>query len=193
VPTSPIDVTLLLHKWADGDQDAGDQLYRELRHDMKKLAARCLRRERPNHSVERSDLVDECFLRLLTARKIDWRDRGHFFAIVTIKMRRFLIDYARKRGDYKLVPLEGLPEGILARHNWLELALTIDKLLDELEEKSPTRCSVVVFRSYLGLSTKETAEKLDLTEAVVEHEWHRARRWLYERLSEAQCKTETSG
>ena len=58
-------------------------------------------------------------------------------------------------------------------------------LLDELEKESPTKCSVVVFRSYLGLSTRETAEKLDLTEAVVEHEWHRARRWLYQRLSEA--------
>ncbi len=193
MPGSSKDITLLLHRWAGGDKDAGEQLVKELMPDLKKLAARCLRRERRNHTVERSELVDECFLRLLTARKIDWRDRGHFFAIVTIKMRQYLIDYARKRGDYKPIPLDGLPEGILARRNWLELALTIDKLLDELEEKSPVRCSVVVFRSYLGLSTKETAEKLDLTEAVVEHEWHRARRWLYERLSEGQCKTETSG
>ena len=100
-------------------------------------------------------------------------------------MRLFLIDYARKRGNYKLLPLDGLPEGLLGRRNWLELSVTIDKLLDELEEESPTKCSVVVFRSYLGMSTKETAEKLDLTEAVVEHEWHRGRRWLYERLSEA--------
>ena len=190
---NPPDITLLLHKWADGDQDAGNRLFEELMPDLKKLAARCLRRERPNHTVVRTELVDECFVRLLAARKIDWRDRGHFFAIVTIKMRRYLIDYARRREGYIPIPLEGLPEGILARHDWLELALTIDKLLDELEEKSPTRCSVVVFRSYLGLSTKETAEKLDLTEAVVEHEWHRARRWLYQRLSEAQCKTETSG
>lgn len=183
--TSPKDITVLLRKWRDGDQVAGDQLFAELMPDLKKLAARCLRRERPNHSLQRTDLVNECFLKLLTAKKIDWRDRGHFFAIVTVKMRRFLIDYARKKGGYIPVQLEGLPEGLLSQRNWLEMAVTIDKLLDELEQESPTKCSVVVFRSYLGLSTKETAEKLDLTEAVVEHEWHRGRRWLFERLSEA--------
>jgi len=184
VSTSPKDVTVLLRKWGDGDQDAGEQLFNDLMPDLRKLAARCLRRERPNHSLQRTDLVNECFIKLLAAKKIDWRDRGHFFAIVTVKMRRFLIDYARKRGDYKPVQLEGLPEGLLAGRNWLEKVVTIDKLLDELEQQSPTKCSVVVFRSYLGLSTKETAEKLDLTEASVEHEWHRARRWLYQRLSE---------
>jgi RNA polymerase sigma factor (TIGR02999 family) len=160
--------------------------------DLRKIAARCLRRERSNHTLQRSDLVDEVFMNLLTAKKIDWRDRGHFFAIVTVKMRRFLIDYARKRGDYKPLQLEGLPEGLLAGRNWLEMAVAIDKLLDELEEQAPIKCSVVVFRSYLGLTTKETAEKLDVTEAVVEHEFHRARKWLYQRLSEGKCKTEKS-
>jgi RNA polymerase sigma factor (TIGR02999 family) len=187
------DVTILLHKWTGGDREAGNQLYIILKSDLARIAARCLRRERPNHTVQRSDLVNECFANLLKSKKIDWRDRGHFFAIVTVKMRRYLIDYARKRGDYDPVPLEGLPQDLLARRNRLEKAVMIDKLLDELEEQSPKKCSVVVFRSYLGLSTKETADKLDMTEAAVEHEWHRARRWLFERLSEEKCKTETSG
>lgn len=192
MPTSPKDITLLLHKWGDGDRDAGEQLFKLLMPDLRKLAARCLRRERPNHSVQRSDLVDECFIKLLNARKIDWRDRGHFFAIVTVKMRRFLIDYARRK-KIKPLPLDGLPEGLLAGRNWLENAVAIDQLLDELEKEFPVRCSVVVFRSYLGLNTKETAEKLALTEASVEHEWHRGKKWLYQRLSEGQCKTETTG
>lgn len=193
MPDSPKDVTILLHKWGEGDQDAGEQLFTILMPDLRKLAARCLRRERPNHSLERTGLVNECFIKLLTAKKIDWRDRGHFFAIVTVKMRRFLIDYARKRGNYNPVPFDGLPDGLLAGRNWMEQAVMIDKLLDELEEQSPMKCSVVVFRSYLGLSTRETADKLGLTEDAVEHEWHRARRWLFERLSEGKCKTETSG
>lgn len=186
------DLTVLLHKWRDGDPDAEEQLFKLLIPDLRKLAARCLQSERPNHSVQKSDLVHECFIKLLNAKKIDWRDRGHFFAIVTVKMRRFLIDYARKK-KIKALPLDGLPEGLLAGRNWLEKAVVIDELLDELEKEFPVRCSVVVCRSYLGLSTKETAEKLDLTEAVVEHEWHRGKKWLYQRLSEGKCRTENSG
>ena len=191
MPTSDKDLTVLLHRWRDGDPDAEEQLFRLLMPDLRKLAARCLRSERPDHSVQKSDLVNECFIRLLNARKIDWRDRGHFFAIVTVKMRRFLIDYARKK-KIKPLPLDGLPEGLLAGRNWLERAVAIDELLDELEKEFPVRCSVVVFRSYLGLSTKETAEKLALTEAVVEHEWHRGKKWLHQRLSEGKCRTEKS-
>src|SRR5262249_10854124 len=95
--TDPQDITRLLHQWAAGDHDAGEQLFKLLMPDLRKLAARCLRREHPNHSLQRSELINECFLRLLSAKHIDWRDRGHFFAIVTIKMRRFLIDYARAK------------------------------------------------------------------------------------------------
>jgi RNA polymerase sigma factor (TIGR02999 family) len=190
--TDPQDITLLLRKWGGGDHEAGEQLFKLLMPDLRKLAARCLRRERPNHSVQRSELINECFLRLLSAKHIDWRDRGHFFAIVTIKMRRFLIDYARGK-KIKPLPLDGLPEGLLAKRNWLEIAVTVDSLLNELEKESPTKCSVVTCRSYLGLSTKETAETLGLTEASVEHEWHRARRWLYQKLSEGPCKTVKNG
>jgi RNA polymerase sigma factor (TIGR02999 family) len=192
VPSNPEDVTILLRQWGDGDGSAGEELFKLLMPDLRRIAARCLRRERSGHTIQKSDLVNECFIRLLNAKNIDWRNRGHFFAIVTRKMRQFLIDYARKRGKYQLIPLDGLPEGLLARRNWLEISITIDKLMDELEEKDPIKCSVVVLRSYLGMSTKEAAEKLDLTDAVVEHEYHRARRWLYEKLIEGQCKTENN-
>ena len=111
--------------------------------------------------MQKSDLVNECFIRLLNAKKIDWRDRGHFFAIVTVKMRRFLIDYARKK-KIKPLPLDGLPEGLLAGRNWLEKAVAIDELLDELEKEFPIRCSVVVFRSYLGLEYERDRGKARL-------------------------------
>ena len=107
-------------------------------------------------------------------------------------MRRFLIDYARAK-KIKPIPLDDLPEGLLAKRNWLEIAVTIDSLLDELEKESPIKCSVVVCRSYMGLSTKETAEMLGLTENSVEHEWHRARLWLYQKLSEGRWNSATSG
>jgi RNA polymerase sigma-70 factor (ECF subfamily) len=190
--TDPQDITRLLHQWGAGDHDAGEKLFKLLMPDLRKLAARCLRREHPNHSLQRSELINECFLRLLSAKHVDWRDRGHFFAIVTIKMRRFLIDYARAK-KIKPIPLDDLPEGLLAKRNWLEIAVTIDSLLDELEKESPIKCSVVVCRSYMGLSTKETAEMLGLTENSVEHEWHRARLWLYQKLREGRWNSATSG
>jgi RNA polymerase sigma factor (TIGR02999 family) len=192
VPSNPEDVTILLRQWGDGDEGAGEELFKVLMPDLRRIAARCLRRERTGHTVQKSDLVNECFIRLLNAKNIDWRNRGHFFAIVTRKMRQYLIDYARKKGKYQLIPFDGLPEALLAKRNWLELSVTIDKLLDELEKKDPIKCSVIVLRSYLGLSQKETAEKLGLTEASVEHEFHRARRWLWKRLKEGRCKTENN-
>ncbi|HEY3767380.1 MAG TPA: ECF-type sigma factor [Candidatus Angelobacter sp.] len=182
--SEPQDVTLLLRQWSEGNEQAGDQLFTLLMPDLRRLATRCLNRERSGHTIQRSDLINECFIKLLNTRKVDWRNRGHFFALVSRKMRHILIDYARKRGKHQRVPLDGLPEGVLAKKNWIEISVMIDKLLDELEENDPTKCSVLVFRAYLGLSIKETAEKLGLTEAVVEHEYHRARRWLFERLSE---------
>ena len=183
----PEDITRLLHQWGAGDHDAGEKLFKLLMPDLRKLAARCLRREHPNHSLQRSELINES----LSTKKIDWRDRGHFFAIVTIKMRRFLIDYARAK-KIKPIPLDDLPEGILAKRNWLEIAVTVDGLLDELEKESPIKCSVVTCRSYLGLTTKETAEMLGLTENSVEHDWYRARRWLYKKMSEGRWNS-TSG
>jgi RNA polymerase sigma factor (TIGR02999 family) len=192
VPSNPENVTILLRQWGDGDESAGEELFKLLMPELRRIAARCLRRERSGHTIQKSDLVNECFIRLLHAKNIDWRNRGHFFAIVTRKMRLCLIDYARKRGKYQFIPLDALPGGLLAKRNWLEISITVDKLLDELEVEHPIKCSVIVLRSYLGMSTKETAEKLDLTEAVVEHEYHRARRWLYEKLIEGQCKTENN-
>jgi RNA polymerase sigma factor (TIGR02999 family) len=191
--TDPGDITRLLHRWRDGDRDVESQLFELLLPDLRKIAARCMRRERPNHTLQKTALINECFIRLVNLKHIDWRDRGHFLAIVTRKMRHVLIEYARKRGKYKVLQLEGLPEALLAGRNWLEIAVTVDSLLDELEKESPTKCSVVACRSYMGLSTKETAETLGLTEASVEHEWHRARRWLYQKLSEGPCKTVKNG
>jgi RNA polymerase sigma factor (TIGR02999 family) len=169
--------------WSEGDRDSGEQLFKLLLPDLRRIAARCLRRERPGHTLQKSDLVNECFLKFQPGQNIDWRNRSHFFALCTRKMRHVLIDYARKRGKHELLPIDNLPEGFLARRNWLETFVTIDTLLDDLEKEAPIKCSVLVFRSYLGMSTKETAEALGLSEPAVEHEFHRARMWLYEKLS----------
>ena len=189
VPAKSEEITLLLQQWRSGDRDAESKLFRVLMPELRKIADRSLRRERRGHTLQRTELVNEIFIKLEKAKTIDWQDRGHFFAIVTRMMRRYLIDYARSRPKPELLSMEGLPEGLMAGHSKLEVALAVDKLLDELEKEFPRRCNVLVLISYLGLTPGEAAEKLGLSERTVEREWHEGKKWLFERLSRKPCKT----
>lgn len=180
----PNDITLLLHRWRTGDSNAESQLYEILMPDLRRIAAQCLRRERPGHTLQRTELVNEAFVLLAKAKNIDWHDRDHFFAIVTLKMRRFLIDYARKRPRAELLSIDCFADGPTAGRSRLEMAVAVDKELDELEKQSPQTCSVVVLISYLGFTPGEVAETLRLGLRTVEREWHEGKKWLYQRLSQ---------
>jgi len=188
VASTSVDITVLLQRWRAGDREAESRLFDLLMPELRKIAERCLRRERRDHTLQRTELVNEAFMKLAKAKHIDWRDRGHFFAIVTIKMRRFLIEYARRRPKAQLLSIEGLPEVLTSGRTRLEVVVAVDALLDELEKESPRTCSVVVLMSYLGLSPKEAAENLDLSVRTVEREWHEGKKWLYERLSKKPWK-----
>ena len=181
---NPQDITVLLRRWHEGDPTAGDELFRLLMPDLKRIAARLRSRERPNYSLQRTELVNELYSKLLDAnREIDWRNRGHFFAIYTLKLRRFLIDRARRKPTQELLSLEDLPEGIMAGRNRLEVRLAVDQLLDELEKESPITCSILVARIYFGYEVKEIVENLGLPQRTVERHLHDGRKWLFERLS----------
>lgn len=186
--TQPEDITLLLQQWRGGNREAESSLFRILMPELRTIAERCLRRERRNHTLQRSELVNEIFLRLGKAKAIDWQDRGHFLAIVTRMMRRYLIDYARRKPKAELLSMDGLPEALTGGRTRLELAVAVDEQLDELEKEFPRRCSVVVLMSYLGLTPQEAAEKLELSQRTVEREWHEGKKWLYERLGKTPCK-----
>jgi len=180
---TPFEITVLLRRWHEGDHSAGDELFRLILPELKKIAARFRNREHPNYSLQRTELVNELYSKLLDAnRVIDWRNRGHFFAIYTIKLRHFLIDRARKNPTPELLSLEDLPEGIMAGRNRLEVHLAIDQLLDELEKESPTTCSILVARIYFGFEVKEIVNNFDLPQRTVERHLHDGRKWLFERL-----------
>lgn len=186
--TKPEDITLLLQQWRGGNREAESSLFRILMPELRTIADRCLRRERRNHTLQRTELVNEIFLRLGKAKAIDWQDRGHFLAIVTRMMRRYLIDYARRKPKAELLSMDGLPEGLTGGRTRLELAVAVDEQLDELEKEFPRRCSVVILMSYLGLTPQEAAEKLELSQRTVEREWHEGKKWLYERLGKSPCQ-----
>ena len=181
---TPPDITVLLRRWHEGDHAAGDELFRLILPELKKIAARFRNREHSNYSLQRSELVNELYSKLLEAnRVIDWRNRGHFFAIYTIKLRRFLIDRARKKPTPELLSIEDLPESIMAGRNRLEVRLAVDRLVDELEKEQPITCSILVARTYFGYEVKEIVKNFNLPQRTVERHLHDGRKWLFERLS----------
>jgi RNA polymerase sigma factor (TIGR02999 family) len=177
------EVTLLLHRWRAGDRSAEGRLFELLLPDLRRIAGRYFSGERAAHTLQPTALVNEGFLRLAAAKTVDWQDRGHFFAIAARVMRRCLIDHARARPEVAFLPLEGLPEGLIATRNPLEVAIAVDALLDELGKEWPQRQSVVELKYFLGMTDEEAAEALGLSLHTLQREWHRARRWLFDRLS----------
>jgi RNA polymerase sigma factor (TIGR02999 family) len=176
------EITRLLHAWRGGDTRAESKLFEVLLPDLRRIAGRCFRSERADHTLQPTALVNEAFLRLARARNVDWRDRGHFLALAARVMRHYLIDHARAQPSVQFVALDGLPEHLLGRHTPLELMVSIDKLLDELEAESQTRRAVVELKFFLGMTDDEAAAALEMTLHTFQREWYRARRWLFERL-----------
>lgn len=188
----PGEVTQLLRQWRGGDHNAETRLFELLLPELRRIAGRYFRGERAGHTLQPTALVNEAFLRLVAAKNVDWRDRGHFLAIAARIMRRYLIDYARARPGIELLPMEGLPERVLAGHTRGELAVAVDALLDELDRESPQRRSVVELKFFLGLTDEEAAGALNLSLHTLQREWYRARRWLFERLTSEPWKTARS-
>jgi RNA polymerase sigma-70 factor, ECF subfamily len=184
----PGEITLLLKQWRGGDLQSESRLFELLMPDLRQIAGRCFRHERPGHTLQPTALVNEAFLGLAAAKNIDWRDRGHFMAMAARVMRRCLIDHARARPGVEFLPVDGLPEGGLGKYTHLELAVAVDALLDDLGTESQQRRAVVELKFFLGLTDEEAADALNLTLHTLQREWHRARKWLFERLSEEPWK-----
>ncbi|MGZ5443443.1 MAG: ECF-type sigma factor [Thermoanaerobaculia bacterium] len=176
-------ITELLRRWQTGDPEAESRLFETLMPELRAIAARCFRKERPGHTLQPTALVNEAFFRLARAKNVEWQDRGHFFAIASMIMRRLLIDHARGRPDAELLPIDSLPEQVLAEATPLEQAIAVDALLDQLGKISPQQRRVVELKFSLGLTDEEAAEALNLKLRSLQREWFRARKWLFERLT----------
>lgn len=177
------EITRLLDDWRAGDRGALDRLAERLHGDLRRLARRQMRRERPDHTLDATALVNEAYLRLAAAGDVAWRDRAHFFAVCARVMRHVLVDHARahardKRGGATArVPLDEGP-ALLAPARAAEL-VALDAALDELEALDERMARVVELRYFVGLGVDETAEALGVSPATVLREWRRARAWLY--------------
>ena len=178
-------VTALLVAWARGDREADDHLMRAIYDDLRRVARRRLRAERPGHSLAPTALVHEAYLRLVDLRKVHWQNRAHFFAIAARVMRQVLVDHARahdaaKRGgaDCKV----NLSEAVGATQPRAVNLLDLDVALDRLAAIDERLADLVVLRFFGGLTVEEAAESLAVSPATVKRNWTRARAWLFREL-----------
>jgi len=182
MPETPGDVTQLLHRWREGSPVAEEDLFRLVLPDLERIARYLLAHERKGHSLQATDLVDQIYVRLVAAKDRDWRDRRHFFAIAGRAMRRYLIDYARARPKGQRVSVGELDAVLEASGSKVQLAMTVNSLLEELERVDPELCGIVDLKFFLGLTDDDAANVLGLTVRTFQRRWQDARRWLYERI-----------
>ncbi|HLH00951.1 MAG TPA: ECF-type sigma factor [Bryobacteraceae bacterium] len=177
-PTS--DITGLLHQWREGNREAENELFALVLPNLQRLAHHMMRGERKGHTLQATELVNQIYLRMVAAKDRDWRNRQHFFAIAARAMRRYLIDYARGRPNADFVPLEGIENVLPAGSARVDLAITVDRLLTELEQSKPEWCTLVEVKYFLGLTDEEAAETLGLKLRTMQRMWRDVRKWLFE-------------
>src|SRR5262252_5756653 len=152
------DVTHLLHRWREGSREAENELFALVLPNLRRLARYLLKGERKDHTLQTTELVDQIYFRLVRAKDRDWQNRAHFFAIAGRAMRRHLIDHARARPNANFVALDGVMDVLGAESPRVELAITVDRLLDRLEKTNPEWCRLVEVKFFLGLTDEEAAE-----------------------------------
>ena len=182
------ELTQLLVAWSDGDEAALDRLAPLVNAELHRLAKRYMSREREDHLLQTSALINEAYLRLINWKDVRWQNRAHFFGVAAQMMRRILVDFARQRPR--------IEKEIEARHISLDEAMTVtnekdmdlvalDEALQSLGKVDERKSKIVELRFFGGLSVDETAEVLKVAPVTVMREWNKAKAWLYRELSRA--------
>jgi RNA polymerase sigma factor (TIGR02999 family) len=186
----PSDVTQLLLAWHGGDPKAEEQLLPAIYAELHRQAARAMRREGEDHTLQATALVHEAYLRLVDQNRVEWRSRAHFFGVAAQIMRRILVDHARGRhatkrgGGMRPVTLGDADAAVGAPDSGVDV-LALHEALEALAVLDPLQSRLVELRYFSGLNIEETAEALDISPATVKREWSIARAWLRRELGSA--------
>ena len=181
-------ITELLQRWQSGNREALDELMPLVYEELRAIAARHLARERPNRTLQTTALVNEAYVKLVDQRRVDWRNRAHFFAIAARLMRRILLDDARRRQRHKRgdgvadVPIDEAVQAESPDPVDIDDVIALDRALQELERIDPNQGRIVELRFFGGLTVEETAAVMDTSPATVKREWAMAKAWLYTRI-----------
>ena len=183
--SSPHEVTQLLQAWSDGNAEALDQLVPLVYGELHRLARHYMRGERPGHSLQITELVNEAYVRLIDWKNVRWQNRAHFFGVAAQMMRRILVDFARsrhyaKRGGETFRVSLSEAAGISAERS--EDFIALDDALQSLTAFDARKGRIVELRFFGGLSVEETAEVLKVSPRTVMRDWSLAQAWLYRQL-----------
>jgi len=178
--------TQLLIAWSNGDQAALEELTPLVYKELHRLAKSYMARERGDHTLQTSALVNEAFIRLIDWKNVRWQNRAHFFAVSAQLMRRILVDFARqhqaiKRGGSQQQRISITNVEKLAQEPEVDL-LALNEALDELAQMDPQQSRIVEMKFFGSLSIEEIGEVLGIGHATVERDWKMARAWLRRQL-----------
>lgn len=180
------DVTDLLSRWRGGDTDALEQLTPRVYSELKRIADHHMRHERPEHTLQATALVNETFIKLMGNRRIEWRDRLHFFSMASRLMRRVLVDHARRKSTLRRggvrhrVSIEEVEESEPSSE--LDV-LDLHEALEELAEFDPTKSQMIEMRYFGGLTLEEIGAFFELTIKQTWQECQIAQAWLHRRIA----------
>jgi RNA polymerase sigma factor (TIGR02999 family) len=182
-------ITEVLRAWEQGDDGALERLLPMVYTELRSIAARQLRSERPGHTLQPTALANEAYLRLRGLGDVPWHDRAHFFAIASRIMRRVLVDHARaslaqKRGaGSPMVQLhDGVQEGVAPAMDAAQL-IDLDRALDQLSAEEPRLARLIELRFFGGLGVEEASALLGCSPRTAKRDWTFARAWLLHKLS----------
>lgn len=178
-------ITRALQACSGGDTRALDELLPVVYDELRGIARRELRRERPDHTLSATALVHEAYLKLVRLESITWQGRAHFFAASAKEMRRILVSYARmKKADKRGGGAEhvSVENALLAAQERPDRLLALDQALARLEALNERQARVIECRFFAGMEIEETAEALGISPATVKRDWALARAWLNREL-----------
>jgi RNA polymerase sigma factor (TIGR02999 family) len=180
---SPGALTKLLKAWSRGDVAARDQLLPLVYDELRRRAARCLRRAEPGQTLQATSLVNEAYLRL-SSQNPGWKNRAHFFAVASQVMRWILVDHARARHSAKrLATMVTLEDEADSQPRALDIVY-IDEALNELAMADPQQAQMVELRFFGGLTHEEVASTLGVSLRTVKRQWRLTRAWLQQRVAQ---------
>jgi RNA polymerase sigma factor (TIGR02999 family) len=190
--SSAHEITQLLRRWSAGDSDALEKLTPLVFRELHRLAVHYIGREKSDHTLQATGLVNEAYIRLIDWNNVQWQNRSHFFGVSAQVMRRVLVDYARSRlyakrgGGAQQVPLD---ETLAASDANLATVLDVDRALARLAAIDPRTAQVVELRYFGGFSVEETAEILGISPITVIRSWNFTKAWLLRELNQEEKKT----
>ena len=180
------EITELLAAWKSGSEQAVESLMPVVERELRQIARRHLRRERDNHTLQTTALVNEAYLKLVKANDINWQNRAHFFAVSSKIMRRILTNYARdaraekRGGGGERVFLD---DAVVFTPEKSKQLIDLDEALKRLEVFDALKSRIVEMRYFSGMSIEETAQALGISPSSVSQHWRMARAWLKKELN----------